>query len=544
MVSFLPRSSLAYASLLVTLAAGLSRLLGFARDVLIAHLLGAGSVADAFLIAFWLPNLIRRVLNEGGLNASFVPLYLALKQQNGAPAAHAFAMQALACLSLFLLVLIGFVEIFTEPLVSLFGVAEQQNPQGVLVSFYIRLAFPLVAFIALAALLAAILNSEGHVLAAAFAPLVVNSVSVVVLVILLSRPDLSQATAGAWLAAAVTVSGVIHFTILIIALRRSNFKSLSPDALWPRSLWSHEVKTCEIKTREIKTWILGAGPALAIMGSTHFMLLIAIHSAAFMPSAVSWLYYADRIFQLPLGLVGASMSMVLLPEISRLLQRGQMNEVMQTQNRALETAFLVSCPAAAALIMLALPLSIILFERGAFNAIDSAGTAAALSGFACGLPFAAAGKVLIQTFLARQALRPAFIIGVVSVMITFALCALLGPLWGIFGIALGASLGMAAALFLLAGTLWHMRMFKPDARLFARLLRILLATTGMMLFLYILQGAFQPWLTSNNALIQSLALMSLCLMGLIFYMALAWLLKAVTRQDLNVFSAPSPLTRI
>jgi putative peptidoglycan lipid II flippase len=265
-----------------------------------------------------------------------------------------------------------------------------------------------------------------------------------------------QETQARWLAFAVSVSGLVHLAIVAMALLRT---PLRLALAWPRL------------TPELRRLLVMSAPAMLASGAAQFIILAATAVASYTPSAVSWLYYAERVFQLPLGFVGSAVGLVLLSDLADRLAAGDHDGLIAAHNRALEAAMLMAMPAAVALLLLAEPIAQVLFERGAFGPHDTAGTAGALVGLAAGLPLAVAGKVLLQPLFARQEFRAALIAGVLGLAVTVAAGSLLAGGLGALGIGLGAALGFTAHAGAVLLALRARGLWRPDARLFARLIR-------------------------------------------------------------------------
>ncbi|MFL5208645.1 MAG: murein biosynthesis integral membrane protein MurJ [Microvirga sp.] len=508
--------SLARSTLVVGFATALSRVLGFARDMLIARALGAGAVADAFFIAFRLPNLARRTLSEGALNAGFVPLYLRLKNDAGTSAASRFAADALSGFAMLLFVVVGAVEIAAGAVVLLVAGGYAGEPHTLsLATIYTRLAFPFVWGISLASLIGAILNAERRFGAAAFAPVAVNVVLIATMLLLAATPAMPQETQARWFAFAVAVSGLVHLAIVAIALLRT---PLRLALAWPRL------------TPELRRLLVMSAPAMLASGAAQFIILAATAVASYTPSAVSWLYYAERVFQLPLGFVGSAVGLVLLSDLADRLAAGDHEGLIAAHNRALEAALLMAMPAAVALLLLAEPIAQVLFERGAFGPHDTAGTAGALLGLAAGLPLAVAGKVLLQPLFARQEFRAALLAGVLGLAVTVVAGSLLAGGLGALGIGLGAALGFTAHAGAVLLALRARGLWRPDARLFARLIRGAAASLLMAAALYAARQAL-PHLGGGALRVPLLA--ALCLGGFAIYAAAALALRAVTPGDLR-----------
>jgi putative peptidoglycan lipid II flippase len=502
--------SLIRSSLLVGFGSIASRILGFVRDVLFAQVLGAGPVADAFLTAFRLPNLVRRIVGEGGLNPALVPPLSRMEPKEAAAlAGDVIGASALALLGLTALVEIGagLVALLLAP-----GLRDDGETLA-LVALYTRLSFPIVLSVTLSSVAAAILNMRGRYGATALAPLTVNAGLILTLVVLETGFSLPVDAKAAWLSAASSVAGFIQLLAVLAALRQGG--DMLVHVRRPR--WSPALKNL----------LLAGFPALVASGAVQLFMLAGTQVASFWPSGISWLYYAERVMQLPLGLMAALGAGVLLPELARHHQAGETEAIVSAQHRALEMALLLALPAGAALLILSFPITTVLFERGAFQPADSEGTARALASLSLGLPFAAAGKVLSQTLFARGALRETIAGAVLGILVTLAGGMVLASLWGPSGIALGISLGCAAHAAALAWLLDRAGLWRPDRRFLGRLIRIGLSTAVMSLGLWGAQGILAPT--------HGLSLAAFCLGGLALYAFAAWLTGAVTRDDLSAF---------
>lgn len=496
--------SLIRSSLLVGLGSTASRVLGFVRDILFAQALGAGPVADAFLAAFRLPNLVRRIVGEGGLNPVLIPQLSRLEPGD----ASRLAGDVMGGFALALLALTAVVEIGAGALALLLAPGLHDDGQTLaLVALYTRLSFPIVLCVTLASIAAAILNMRGRFTATALAPLAVNGGLILALVVLETGFSLSLAAKAAWLAATSSLAGFIQLALVGLALR-------GDDAIRfhvPR--WSSTLKSL----------LLAGLPALAASGAVQLFVLAGTQVASFWPSGISWLYYAERVVQLPLGLIAALGASVLLPELARRHRQGETAAIIAAQHRALEVALLLALPASAALAILAFPITVVLFTRGAFQASDAVGTAWVLAALSVGLPFATLGKVLSQTLFARGALRHALAAALLGVLVTLGASFGLAWTWGTTGIALGISLGCLAHALALIWLLARFGLWQPDRRFTGRLLRIMGATTVMGLGLIGAQQVFDP--------AGALALVAFCTGGLAFYAAAAWLTGVLTRDD-------------
>ncbi|WP_243369174.1 murein biosynthesis integral membrane protein MurJ [Microvirga solisilvae] len=497
--------SLIRSSLLVGLSSIASRILGFVRDMLFAQALGAGPVADAFLTAFRLPGLVRRVVGEGGLNPALIPQLSRLEPKDAATmAGDVISIFALALMALTALVEIG------AGLVALLLAPGLHDDEGTwaLVTLYTRLSFPIVFSVTLSSIAAAILNMRGRYGATAFAPLVINAALIATLVVLEGGFAMPFATKAAWLAGASSVAGFIQLLIVLAALRHGE-----KLVRFRKPHWSPVLKSL----------LLAGFPALIASGAVQLFILAGTMVASFWPSGISWIYYAERVMQLPLGLIAALGSSVLLPELARHHHAGDAKAIVGAQHRALEVALLLALPACAALAILAFPITDVLFARGAFQQADTDGTALVLACLSLGLPFATIGKVLSQTLFANSALRKTLAAAMLGILVTLSSALLLALSWGPAGIALGISLGCVSHAAAMVWLLRRIGLWHPDRLFLGRLVRIAASTTLMSLGLWGMQIVLVP--------AGSLSLTAFCLGGLALYAAAAWLTGAVTRDD-------------
>jgi putative peptidoglycan lipid II flippase len=513
-----PSTRLARNSLIVGGATVLSRVLGFIRDILIARLLGAGPIADAFLVAFRLPNMFRRVLSEGGLNAPFVPVYLAVKGERGDDAASHFAGNALAVVGLGLLALVALTEIIAPWLVLAIAGGFRDEPLTMaLAESYTRLALPFLALTTLASLVAAILNANGRFTLAAVATLALNLVMIPVLLLVLAR-GIETPQAAKLLALAVTIGGLAHLLLVVAALA-----SAQPG--WPRLRlgWSPDL------TRLFRL----AGPSLAAASTSQIVLLVATQIASAQPGAVSWLYYADRVFQFPLGFVAVAMGVVLLPAIAACETAGDADGRVATVDRALGFGLALALPAAAALVVLAEPIVAVLFERGRFGAADRIATAAALQAFAVGLPFAVIAKVLSQVFFARQTPRYPLIAGLVSLAAAILIGWNLPEHLASTGAAAAASAAFVVQATLLLIFVTMLGLWQPSIGLVLRIAKLTVASTAMAFVVQVIASSMSAMLTANASSLHAFgALLATCLAGIAVFLALALLMRALGRDDM------------
>ncbi len=410
-----------------------SRVLGFARDIIIATLLGTGAVADAALVAMRLPNLFRRLFGEGAFNAAFVPGFTALELAEGRAASSRFAAEAASALALVLLVLTALSEIYMPFVAGLMAPGFVDNPgKFALVVALCRISFPYMPLICLAALVSGALNGLHRFAAAAAAPVVFNVVTIAAMLLLEHRLP----TEGHALAIGITVSGVLQLAMLAVAAQHAGL-DLRPR--WPRS------------SPAIRLLLRRLGPALVGAGVTQINLFVDTIVASLLPAGtVSVLYYADRVAQLPLGTIGVAVGTALLPTLSRLLHAGDVAGARSQLNRALEFGLFLTLPATLGLGVIAGPIVAVLFHHGAMTERATELTATALAAYASGLPAYVAVRVLTPPFYARGDTATPVRVGVVTMIVNVVLnFAFMRP----FG-HLGPPLASAVAAWVNTALLW------------------------------------------------------------------------------------------
>ncbi len=442
---------------------GLSRILGFIRDILIADVVGTGPVADAFFVAFRLPNMFRRIFAEGAFNAAFVPLFAQHMERGGAPAAKRFAEETFSLLLVTLLVLTVAALAGMPVLVHLLGGGFADDREKFALTIELsRIAFPYLLFMALVALLSGVLNSLHRFAAAAAAPVLLNVFFILALVVVLPLTGWP----GQVMAWTVAVAGLAQFLLLVVAARRTGMALALPR---PRL------------TPNVRRFLALMVPGVLSASVLQLNLLVGTRIASEQDGAVSYLYYADRVYQLPLGLIGIAIGIVLLPDLSRKIRAGGEQAAMYSFNRGIELSMLLTVPAVVALSVIPWPIIVVLFERGAFDRAASDATAAALAAFALGLPAYVLVKVLQPGFYAREDMVTPLKFSIVSVVVNVAFAILFFfPLGlGVVGLALATAIAAWINVALLALGLWHRGFLSLDARNRGRLPRILLASLLM-----------------------------------------------------------------
>jgi putative peptidoglycan lipid II flippase len=482
-----------------------SRILGFARDILMAAALGTGPVADAFFVAFRFPNLFRRLFGEGAFNAAFVPLFAKRLEGDGEAAAARFAADAMAGLALVLVVLsAAFMVAMPWAMVVLApGFVADPEKYDLAVELT-QIAFPYLFCMSIVALLSGVLNSLHRYWAAAAAPILLNIVLITALLIAIALGEASRPGAGYILAVAVTIAGFAQLAMLWLAVRHAGF---SIPLSRPR--WTPEMRR-----------LVGLGiPGLISGGITQINIVVGTVIASLQAGAVSYLYYADRLYQLPLGIVGIAIGVVLLPELARQLRAGRIEQAMDTQNRSLEFALVLTIPAAIALAVAAEPIISVLFERGAFSAGDTANTAWALRAFAIGLPAFVLIKVFQPAFFAREDTKTPMYLALVNMVANVILSMALFYAFKAAGWMphVGIAAATSIAGWLNALLLWSMLAragdFAWDGRLTRNLVIVTAASLAMGVGLLAVMPYLDPYLAGAAPLYERVAGLAALVIG-------------------------------
>lgn len=438
-----------------------SRVLGFVRDMLMAAILGTGPFADAFFAAFRLPNLFRRLFAEGAFNAAFIPLYAGKLETNGQDAADSFARESLSVLLTALLVLVIAMEIFMPWIMRAYVPGFLSDPTLFShIVLYAQITMPYIIFMSIAAQLAGILNARNKFAAAAAAPILLN---VVLIAVLLSRPQ-DPSIAALHLSIGVAFSGVLQVLVVFWGCARIGVKlGLKAPRLTPG----------------VKRLIILGVPGAISAGVVQINLVVAQRFASMQEHAISWLQYADRLYQLPLGMVGIAMGVALLPGLTRQVRSGDEAGARDALNEALELSAAFTMPAATALFVLPQLFVEGLFMRGAFSAFDAINTAAALRIYALGLPAFILIKVFAPGFFAREDTKTPMLFAAVSMVLNVVLCAVLFRVMGFVGLALATTLAGWLNAILLGLTLWRQKRFSPSLHLAKRFAGLFAASIAM-----------------------------------------------------------------
>jgi putative peptidoglycan lipid II flippase len=502
-----------------------SRVLGFLRDIALAALLGAGPVAEAFVVAFRFPNLFRRWFGEGAFNAAFVPMFAKRLEGEGRDSARAFASEALSGLA-FVLLLISALAMIAMPL-AMYVLAPGFTADPAKLDLAVdmsRIAFPYLLCMSLVALLSGVLNSVGRFAESSAVSIVLNLTLMAAMGVAVGLGFGNDARTGNVLAWGIFAAGILQLLVLLWGARKAG---LVPRLVRP--VWSDDMR---------RLVALGL-PGIVAGGATQINIVIGGMIASMQAGAVSWLYYADRLYELPLAIIGIAIGVVLLPDISRHLRAGNEAAVMDSQNRALELSMLLTVPAAVALALVPGPIISVLFERGAFSNADTRQVSAALAIFALGLPAFVLQKVFQPGYFAREDTRTpmrftAWSLGVNtagSIALFF-----LFPRFGLsphLGIAVATVVGAWLNVALLHRGLVARKFFHADDRLRRALPMIVLSSATMGLALIGSTIGLASWLATGNALsVRAAALAMLIAGGGAVYFATAMLTGVLRLRQL------------
>ncbi|MDO5529969.1 MAG: murein biosynthesis integral membrane protein MurJ [Paracoccus sp. (in: a-proteobacteria)] len=484
----------------------LSRVTGFVRDILMAAWLGSGPVAQAFLVALSLPNMFRRFFAEGAFNTAFVPIFS--KKLESPDEARRFAQEAYSGLASVLLIFSALGMIAMPLLVTAMAAGFRGDERFDLAVQYGRITFPYILLISLASMVGGVLNANGRFTAAAAAPVLLNLLFIVGMVAgYYLGWDL-----GLTLAWATPITGIAQLGLVWWDAHRNGWTlriarpTLSPD---------------------MRHLLRVALPAIFAGGVVQINLLVGRQVGSFFDGAIAWLAYSDRLYQLPLGVVGAAVAVVLLPELSRRLKAGDDLGGQESFSRAAQFGLFLTLPAAFAIAVIAVPMVQTLFERGEFTAHDTRQTANALIVYALGLPAFVLQKILQPLYFAREDTKTPFRYAVHSMVVNAAVA--FGLAWSIGFLA--AAIGTTVAAWVMVAQLWlgtrrMGRAARWDARLLRAAPRILLCSVLMAGALWLMMG----W-TASLGRVAELAI--LVFGGAAIYFALSFATGALPLADLR-----------
>lgn len=500
----------------------LSRIAGFLRDLLMAKYLGAGMAADAFFIAFKLPNFFRRLFAEGAFSVGFVPLFARLLGKEitseSKQAAFDFAGKVLSWLLPVLIIFLIVMETAMVPIMlGLTGGFEGDTEKFNFVVELGRYTFPYLLLVSLVSFYSGMLNALNRYSAAAFSPVILN-LTMISALLFYGENEIIGARA---LAIAVSIAGIAQLLWLYVSAKRLGIHLNMPK---PRL------------SKDVKELLRIIGPAAIGAGVMQINLLIDVLIAArLLPEgSVSWLFYADRLNQLPLGVIGIAVGTVLLPSISRLLAAKNHHAANQQQNRALEFSLFLTLPAAAALAVIAGPIIATLFERDAFTTADTAATAAALTIYALGLPAYVITKALTPGYFARKDTKTPVKIAVISLVVNTSLNIILIQFMGHVGLAAATAIASWVSTIMLYSGLKSRKHLQLLTATKARLLKFTVASAVMALALWVFMPYFDLYFKTDG-LARITALTTLIVAGGGTYALAVFMLRGISISEIKGF---------
>jgi putative peptidoglycan lipid II flippase len=482
----------------------LSRITGFIRDVVMAAVLGAGPIADAFLVAFRLPNHFRAIFAEGAFAAAFVPAYARTLEQDGKLAARSFADRLALAMIVLQVVLLVVALIYTPQVVRLLAPGLDASRFDLAVALT-RITFPYLALISIESLIAGTLNANNRFASAAGAPVLLNLAMIGTLTYAALFP--SAGHAAAW---GVLIAGILQLALVAGDAEKNGF--------------GLRLKMPKLD-EPTKKFLKALGPAIIGAGGVQLALFADTIIATFLPTgALSALYYADRIHQLPIGVVGIAVGTVLLPEMARRLAAGDEKGAASSQGRAIEFALLLAVPCAAASLVIPELIMRALFARGAFTAADAAVAGQTLAAYATGLiPFVLM-RSFVAPFHARGDTATPVIAALTGVALNIALkVALMGPLAQV-GLALATAAGAWLNLALL---IWFARrrgFARPGENSFGNSVRLIAAGILLAAVLFFAARFLSPYFAKMTNFRDEALLLALAVLGGAAYLMLVWVL--------------------
>ncbi len=443
----------------------LSRILGYLRDILIAVFLGTSIYADAFFVAFRLPNTFRRLFAEGTFNAAFIPSYADAKQK-GNETAKKFADGVFNLLLFFLILLVLIIEIFTPFLVYLIAPGFYEDPQKFdLATEFTRITFPFLLFVSLSSLMSGILNTNNKFAAAAAAPIILN----IILILSMMVSFYFNQNFAKNLSIGVTLAGILQFIILLFFTKKFYIPSIKINF--------------KIKKR-LRIFFRKLLPSIFSSGITQINILVGTIIASFQTSAVSYLYYADRIYQINLAIAGIAVGTVVLPSLSKSIKAKDQNSIDLIQNKSIELSLLLSLPATFALLIASEEIVSSLFGYGSFNIDDIIYTSQALTYFAFGVPAFALVKVLSNFYFARDNTKVPFYISLISMILNISISVSLFEKYGFIIIPIATSVSTWISVLIYIYLLNNKKFINIKNKFLLNIVKISFALILMCLFLY------------------------------------------------------------
>jgi len=489
---------LIYSGLTVAFFTLISRIFGLARELFVASLFGAGSVADSVNVAFKLPNLFRRIFGEGALSTAFIPIFNE-KLLESDQKARQFSGEVFTILLFSLIIIVGLMQVFMPSLMFIIAPGFQEDKAKFdLTILLCRITMPYLIFISIASLFGGILNSIKRFAAFAFTP-VILSLCVIFITKILERHNIEPSLS---ISISVLIAGLLQVLFMFYYIVKA--KMAFPLSFNPAG-------------KELRKFLGNMGPITISSGAQQLHLFISQSIASFVPGAVSILSYADRIYQFPLSIIGISFGTILLPELSKIYKQNDLKQAINIQNKAIKIGLLLSLPAAFGIIILSHPIIHIIYERGAFTPEDTIKVAEAISAFALGLPAFVLAKILTPIFYANQDTKTPLRITIYSLIVNSILNLTLMIPFSHLGIALGSSIAAWYNVYLLykyankSGKFFIL----PEIKFFC--LKLLISCVSMAMLLLVIDNYYHLYFYSESLMTKTLTLSISILGGIIVF---------------------------
>jgi len=492
----------------------ISRLLGYLRDILVAIFLGTGFLADVFFVAFRIPNTFRRLFAEGTFNAAFVPSYSS-ELAKGKNKSNKFASEIFNLLFLILLLLVLVIQIFMPMFVSLIapGFIDDNDKMNTAINLT-RITFPFLMLVSLASFFSGILNSHNRFAAAAAAPIILNFVLIMVLLFGKSlNEDLVY-----YLSYGVTLGGLLQLVFLYFFVKK-----------YFRIKFNFQSKI----SNQVKVFFKKLLPSIFSSGVTQINILVGTIIASFQASAVSYLYYADRIYQINLAISGIAIGVVILPQLSKHINSKNSKKIDLIQNKALELSLFLSIPAAIALLIASNEIISALFGYGQFSEVSVTNSAKALYYFSFGLPAFAIIKVFSNFFFANHDTKTPFYVSLISVLLNILISVYFFRSIGFIIIPIATTISSWFNSIILFYFLYKKNLFRINKIFINRFLKIIFSSLLMGLFFNYLVILFNDQLSFENSF-KFVYLILIVFLGLSFYILVSYLIKAFQLNDIKL----------
>ncbi len=492
----------------------ISRLLGYLRDILIAIFLGTGFLADIFFVAFRVPNTFRRLFAEGTFNAAFIPSY-ASELSKGKKKSNKFANEVLNLLFVILFLIVLIAEIFMPTFVSLIAPGFTSDSEKINLAIDLtRITFPFLLFVSIASFFGAILNSHNKFASAAAAPIILN----LILIIVLLFGKLLDDNLVHYLSYAVSVAGFLQLVFLFFFVRK---------------YYSININFVFVISKRVKIFFKKLLPSIFSSGVTQINILVGTIIASFQASAVSYLYYADRIYQINLAIAGVAIGVVVLPQLSKHIQKKKKEKISLIQNKALELCIFLSLPASIALLIGSKEITSALFGYGEFDEISINNSAKALYFFSLGLPAFAMIKVFSSFYFANHDTKNPFLISLISVVLNIIISVYFFRIIGFIIIPISTTISSWFNLIVLYIFLRKKKLFYFNRIFIQRFIKILFSSLLMGMLFYYLMNFFNYQLAYDQSF-KSLYLIFSVLLSFGFYMVISFWIKAFKLGDIKL----------